>query len=87
MSENFDKLKAKLAETGTLTDEEIQSANLTEEEKIWLNAERYARQRDKQEVITLEQYVAANKVLDTATEGSPEYVEAQRIVDLYEKQA
>jgi hypothetical protein len=62
-------------------------ANLTEEEKIWLNAERYARQRDKQEVITLEQYVAANKVLDTATEGSPEYVEAQRIVDLYEKQA
>jgi hypothetical protein len=87
MSENFDKLKAKLAETGTLTDEEIQSANLTEEEKIWLNAERYARQRDKQDVITLEQYVAANKVLDTATEGSPEYVEAQRIVDLYEKQA
>ena len=87
MSENFDKLKAKLVETGTLTDEEIQSANLTEEEKIWLNAERYARQRDKQEVITLEQYVAANKVLDTATEGSAEYVEAQRIVDLYEKQA
>jgi hypothetical protein len=87
MSENFDRLKAKLAETGTLTDEEIQSASLTEEEKIWLNAERYARQRDKQEVITLEQYVAANKVLDTATEGSPEYVEAQRIIDLYEKQA
>ena len=87
MSENFDKLKAKLVETGTLTDEEIQSANLTEEEKIWLNAERYARQRDKQEVITLEQYVAANKVLDTAKEGSPEYVEAQRVVDLYEKQA
>jgi hypothetical protein len=87
MSENFDKLKAKLAETGTLTDEEIQSANLTEDEKIWLNAERYARQRDKQEVITLDQYVAANKVLDTAAEGSPEYVEAQRIVDAYEKQA
>ncbi len=87
MSENFDKLKAKLVETGTLTDDEIQAANLTEEEKIWLNAERYARQRDKQEVITLEQYIAANKVLDSMPEGSPEYVEAQRIVDAYEKQA
>ncbi len=87
MSENFDKLKAKLVETGTLTDDEIQAANLTEEEKIWLNAERYTRQRDKQEVITLEQYIAANKVLDSMPEGSPEYIEAQRIVDTYERQA
>jgi len=55
--------------------------------KIWLNAERYAKQRDKQEVITLEQYVAANKVLDTAPEGSPEFNDAQKIVDAYEKQA
>ncbi len=87
MSENFDKLKAKLVETGTLTDDEIHAANLTEEEKIWLNAERYARQRDKQEVITLEQYIAANKVLDSMPEGSPEFIEAQRVVDAYEKQA
>ncbi len=87
MSENFDKLKTKLTETGTLTDDEIQAANLTDDEKIWLNAERYARQRDKQEVITLEQYIAANKVLDTMPEGSPEYVEALRVVETYEKQA
>ncbi len=87
MSENFDKLKARLVETGTLTDDEIQAANLTDEEKIWLNAERYARQRDKQELITLEQYIAANKVLDSAVEGSTEFVEAQRVVDAYEKQA
>jgi len=87
MSENFDKLKAKLTERGTLTDEEINAANLTDEEKIWLNAERYSRQREKQEVITLDQYVAANKVLDTAVEGSPEYKEAERIVEAYEKQA
>src|SRR4051812_37230126 len=40
MSENFDKLKAKLAESGTLTDDEINAAGLTDEEKIWLNAER-----------------------------------------------
>lgn len=87
MSENFEKLKAKLTESGNLTDEEINAANLTEEEKIWLNAERYSRQRGKQEAITLEQYVAANKVLDTAAEGSPEYKEAERIVEAYEKQA
>lgn len=87
MSENFEKLKAKLAESGNLTDEEISAAGLTDEEKIWLNAERYARQRDKQEVITLEQYVAANKVLDTAPEGSTEFNDAQKIVDAYEKQA
>ena len=88
MSENFDKLKAKLAETGSLTDEEITAAaGLTDDEKIWLNAERYSKQRGKQDAITLEQYVAANKVLDTAAETSAEYKEAQRIVDAYEKQA
>lgn len=89
MSENFDKLKAKLAESGSLTDEEISAAaGLTDEEKIWLNAERYAKQRSKQgTTVTLEQYVAANKVLDTAAEGSPEHTEAQRVVDAYEKQA
>ncbi len=87
MSADFDKLKAKLAETNTLTDEEITGANLTDEERLWLNAERYARQRDKQVIITLEQYVAANKLLDTAPEDSPEYKEALKVVELYEKQA
>ncbi len=87
MSENFEKLKAKLADTSTLADDEINAAGLTDEEKIWLNAERYARQRDKQEQITFEQYVAANKVLDTAPEGSPAYKEAEQIVTRYEQQA
>lgn len=87
MSEIFDKLKAKLAESGTLTDEELTSAGLTDEEKIWLSAERHSKERDKQEKITLEQYVAANKVLDTAAEGSAEYKDAEKIVEAYEKQA
>lgn len=88
MSEWFEKLKAKLAESGTITDEEINAApGLTDEKKIWLNAERYAKQRDKQELVTLEQYVAANKVLDSAPEGSPKYTEAEKIVNAYEKQA
>ncbi len=87
MSEIFDKLKAKLAESGNLTDEEINSPGLTDEEKIWLSAERHSKERDKQVKITLEQYVAANKVLDTAAEGSNEYKEAEKIVEAYEKQA
>ena len=87
MSEIFDKLKAKLAESGTLTDDELISAGLTDEEKIWLSAERHAKQRDKQAKITLEQYVAANKVLDTSAEGSTEYKDAEKIVEAYEKQA
>ena len=87
MSENFEKLKAKLTESGSLTDDEINAANLTDDEKIWLSAERYSKQRDKQEKITLEQYVAANKVLDSVPEGSPEYKDAERIVEAYEKQA
>jgi hypothetical protein len=87
MSENFEKLKTKLAEAGTVTDDEINAANLTDEQKIWLNAERYAKQRDKQETITLEQYMAANKVLDSAAEGSKEYEDALKIVESYEKQA
>jgi hypothetical protein len=33
MSENFEKLKTKLTETGTVTDDEINTANLTDEEK------------------------------------------------------
>ncbi len=87
MSEDFDKLKAKLAETGQLTDEEIGAARLTEDEKLWLSAERHAKERDKQEAVTLDQYLAASKVLDTAAEGSPEFLAAQKTVEIYEKQA
>ncbi len=87
MSEDFDKLKAKLAESGQLTDEEIGAARLTEDEKLWLSAERHAKERDKQEAVTLDQYLAASKVLDTASEGSPEFLAAQKTVEIYEKQA
>ncbi|MFN7210719.1 MAG: hypothetical protein ACK4P1_10060, partial [Aggregatilineales bacterium] len=71
----------------TLSDEEIASADLTEEQKLWLNAERYAKQRDTSETVTLEQYLEANKVLDSAPEGSPEYEAALKIVERYEQQA
>jgi hypothetical protein len=86
-AEAFEKLKAKLAAGEEVTNEEIEAAGLTEEQKLWLNAERYTKQRDKTETVTLEQFLAANKVLDSAPEGSPEYVAALKIVEQYEKQA
>lgn len=82
MSADFDRLKAKLAEGGQITDEEITGATLTDEEKFWLNAERYTKQREQK--ISMEQYLAASKVLDTAPEGSPEFLEAEKIVTAYE---
>ncbi|MCE7949349.1 MAG: hypothetical protein DYG88_18165 [Chloroflexi bacterium CFX4] len=87
MSDAFEKLKAKLVETGSLTDEEIAAAELTEEQKLWLNAERYAKQRDTSETVTLEQYLEANKVLDSTAEDSPEHQAALKIVERYEQQA
>ncbi|GAB4549113.1 MAG: hypothetical protein OHK0023_13080 [Anaerolineae bacterium] len=87
MTDDFERLKAKLTETGTVTDEEITAATLTEEQRIWLNAERYDKQRAKTELITMEQYLEASKKLDAATEGTPEYAEALKIVEAYEKQA
>ncbi len=87
MSDAFEKLKAKLTETGSLTDEEIAAAELTEEQKLWLNAERYAKQRDTSETVTLEQYLEANKVLDSTAEDSPEHQAALKIVERYEQQA
>lgn len=87
MSDAFEKLKAKLMETGSLTDEEIATAELTEEQKLWLNAERYAKQRDTSETVTLEQYLEANKVLDSTAEDSPEHQAALKIVERYEQQA
>ena len=69
MTEVFDKLKAQLASTGTLTDSEIGDSALTDEERLWLSAERYSKQRNTGPKITLEQYLAANKTLDTPAEG------------------
>ncbi len=87
MTEVFEKLKAQLAATGTITDDELGNKALTDEERIWLSAERYSKQNNDRAKITLEAYVAANKTLDNTPEGSPEHEAAQKVVDEYEKQA
>lgn len=89
MSAAFDKLKELLAKQNTLSNEEVEKlvaehGALTDEEKIWLEAERHKLERAKGEKITMEQYMEACKVLDTAAEGSDEYKKAEEIVNRYE---
>jgi hypothetical protein len=89
MSATFDKLKEMLTKQGSLTNEEVEkvvteSGAMTDDEKMWLEAERHKLERDKGEKITMEQYMEACKVLDTAAEGSEEYKKAEAIVNKYE---
>jgi glutamine synthetase type III len=88
MSEAFEKLKAALEAQETLTDEKIatlisQHGALTPEELAWLQAELHERERSKQAKISTEQFLEANKILDTANPDSDEYKEAERIVEAY----
>lgn len=93
MTDTFEKLKAQLTAQGELSDEAISAAEaagaMTEEERVWLDAERHRLRTENRagEEITLEQYVAATQVLDTAAPGSPEYLEAERIVEAFESAA
>jgi len=88
MTQAFDKIKAALEEKGMLTDEEIakivsEHGELTPEENMWLSAELHERKRAAQKTVTMEQFLEANKVLDTADPNSPEYKAAQEIVDAF----
>jgi hypothetical protein len=89
VSDTFDKLKALLDTKGNLTDEDIatmiaERGPLSEDERTKLEAERYEKQRAKDQKITLDEYLAASKVLDTAPEGSDEYNQALKLVEAYE---
>ncbi|NWG18412.1 MAG: hypothetical protein HXY41_17445 [Chloroflexi bacterium] len=90
MSETFDKLKALLAAQNTLSEDEINQAiqasgPMTPEERAILDAEVHEKRREKDQKITMEQYLEASKVLDTAAEGSDEYNKALKIVEAYEQ--
>lgn len=85
MTAVFDKLKTSLTEKGTLSEEEITQAGseLTPEETAWLMAELHEKQRSAQVSVTMEQFLEANKILDTADENSDEYKAAQKIADAF----
>lgn len=89
MSEAFDKAKALLQEQKKLSNEEVEKliaehGAMTDDEKMWLEAERHKLERSTEEAVTLEQYLEATKTLDTAEEGSEEYKKAEAIVTKYE---
>lgn len=89
MTATFDKLKELLDKQGTLSNEEVEKyvkehGEMTDEEKMTLEAERHKAQRDKQATITLEQYLEATKILDSAAPDSEEYKKAEAIVEKYE---
>jgi hypothetical protein len=89
MSETFDKLKELLAKQGNLSEDDINKAiaasgAMNDTERTQLEAERYEKERAKDQKITLEQYLEASKVLDSAAEGSDEYKKALALVEKYE---
>jgi transcription elongation GreA/GreB family factor len=88
MTETFDKLKALLEEKGDLSDEEIakmiaEHGEMTAEENMDLSATMHEKRRASQATVTMEQFLEANKVLDSADEDSDAYKAAQKIVDVF----
>jgi hypothetical protein len=92
MSASFDKLKAMLHEKKTLSSEDIQTVvaeqgEMTAEEITWLESEKLKLAKEQSgDTVTMDQYLEACKILDTAAEGSDEYKKAEAIVDKYESQ-
>jgi len=89
MTATFDKLKAMLSAGQALSQADVEKViaelgAMTEAETVEIESERHRLERDKQETVTMEQYLEAAKVLDTAPEGSPEYESALKIVEKYE---
>lgn len=87
MSAAFDKLMELLKEKGEITDEEVKKITdelgaLTDQEQLDFSAERLKGK--KRTAVTMDEYLAAMKVLDTAAEGSPEYIEAEKKVQEFE---
>ncbi len=89
MSAAFDHLKSLLEKQKKLSAEEIQKAvaehgEMTPQELTEIESERHRLEREAQETVTMEQYLEALKVLDTAAEGSPEFTKAEALVQKYE---
>jgi len=89
MTAAFDKLKKMLEDNKTLTNEAVEATvgelgAMTDEEKMWLEAEKLKLERQADATVTMEQYLEATQVLDSAKEGSDEYKKAQAVVDKFE---
>jgi len=85
----FENLKKLLEEKGTLSPEEVETAEkehgaMTDEEKLWLEAEKHKKDHAERQTITMDEYLAASAVLDSAEEGSEEYKKALETVEKFE---
>lgn len=84
----FEELKALLKSQGSLSPDDVtkleaEHGAMSDEEKMWLESERLEMEK-ADATITMDQYLAALKVLDSAAEGSDEYNKAEALVDKYE---
>jgi hypothetical protein len=89
MSVTLDKLKKLLEEKGSLSPEDVETAEkadgaLSEQEKFDLEAAKHEKERSGDATITMEQYLEATKVLDSSPEDSEEHKKALALVEKYE---
>lgn len=92
MTQAFDEAMKMLDAQGMLSDAEIQAivaehGDMTEEEHVTLSVEIYERVHSGRATVTLEQYLEATKILDSAEPGSPEYKKAEAIATAFESGA
>lgn len=91
-SESFTKLKGMLEEAKTLSNEQIETVckehgELSKEEHIELEALRLEIDKDNRPEVSMDDYLAATKILDSAAEGSDEYKAAEKVVKAFESGA
>ncbi|MEO0561651.1 MAG: hypothetical protein AAF125_06040 [Chloroflexota bacterium] len=90
MTETYDKLKALLDAQKTLSNDDVakmveEHGNMTDEEKFDLEAKKLELEKAaKTETVSLDDYLAALKMLDEAEEGSDAYKTAEATVEKYE---
>jgi hypothetical protein len=89
MSESFNKLKAIIEEKGQVSAEETEKITtehgaLEAQELIEIEALKLKKSKETRKEVTMDEYLAASKILDTAAEGSDEYKKAEAIVTAFE---
>lgn len=87
MGAAFDKLKGILEEKGALTqeqiDETIKADGAMSPQEI-MELESLRLKKGERMKVSMEAYLEANKILDSAAEGSEEYKKAEAIVNAFE---
>jgi hypothetical protein len=92
MGKSFDTLKAMLNDKKTLTADDLKKVvdehgELSEQEHVTLEALRLKIDQENRPEVSMDDYLKATKVLDTAEEGSEEYKAAEEVVKAFEQGA